>query len=180
MMQSEYLRSELSRRKSFIFKQLRIIVLAIRGFLNDKISSELQPDFLFSFYGYSCCSDSVSIAKLGLDQLFKTDNQKSGLSRKFFHGFSEARIAMKNQGRLYSRDRMIILFWSVMSFTWSYRNLIQSYMADQMSRPWYRNYRLPDYNAYCTCFHCSFQRYHRFSRLQHFRIIMTTHPILTF
>ena len=28
--------SELSKRKSFLIKQLRIIILAVRGFLNDK------------------------------------------------------------------------------------------------------------------------------------------------
>ncbi|MCX6330087.1 MAG: YihY/virulence factor BrkB family protein, partial [Bacteroidia bacterium] len=62
--------SELSKRKSFLIKQLRIIVLAVRGFLNNKIQLRASALTLYTLLSIiPVVAILLAIAKgFGLDE----------------------------------------------------------------------------------------------------------------
>ena len=137
--------SELSRRKSFIFKQLRIIVLAIRGFLNDKVQLRASALTFYSLLSVIPVAAIVfAIAKgFGLDQTLQDlIIKKSGSEQEVLSWLlQKARIAIeKTRGDYIAGIGMIILFWSVMSLLNHIESSFNHIWQISSSRPWYRKF----------------------------------------
>jgi membrane protein len=137
--------SELSRRKSFIFKQLRIIVLAIRGFLNDKVQLRASALTFYSLLSVIPVAAIVfAIAKgFGLDQTLQDlIIKKSGSEQEVLSWLlQKARIAIeKTRGDYIAGIGMIILFWSVMSLLDHIESSFNHIWQIRSSRPWYRKF----------------------------------------
>jgi membrane protein len=137
--------SELSRQKSILIKQLRIIVLAARGFSNDKV--QLQASAL-TFYSLLSVipvfAIAFAIAKgFGLDQ-----NLEQELSKNF-QSYQEvlnwllktSRNALDaTNGGYIAGVGVIILFWSVMSLLNNIESSFNHIWQIRSSRPWYRKF----------------------------------------
>ena len=137
--------SELSRRKSYIFKQLRIIVLAIRGFLNDKVQLRASALTFYSLLSVIPVAAIVfAIAKgFGLDQTLQDlIIKKSGSEQEVLSWLlQKARIAIeKTRGDYIAGIGMIILFWSVMSLLNHIESSFNHIWQISSSRPWYRKF----------------------------------------
>ena len=137
--------SELSRRKSYIFKQLRIIVLAIRGFLNDKVQLRASALTFYSLLSVIPVAAIVfAIAKgFGLDQTLQDlIIKKSGSEQEVLSWLlQKARIAIeKTRGDYIAGIGMIILFWSVMSLLDHIESSFNHIWQIRSSRPWYRKF----------------------------------------
>jgi len=137
--------SELSRRKSYIFKQLRIIVLAMRGFLNDKVQLRASALTFYSLLSVIPVAAIVfAIAKgFGLDQTLQDlIIKKSGSEQEVLSWLlQKARIAIeKTRGDYIAGIGMIILFWSVMSLLDHIESSFNHIWQIRSSRPWYRKF----------------------------------------
>jgi membrane protein len=137
--------SELSRRKSYIFKQLRIIVLAVRGFLNDKVQLRASALTFYSLLSVIPVAAIVfAIAKgFGLDQTLQDlIIKKSGSEQEVLSWLlQKARIAIeKTRGDYIAGIGMIILFWSVMSLLNHIESSFNHIWQISSSRPWYRKF----------------------------------------
>jgi membrane protein len=137
--------SELSRRKSYIFKQLRIIVLAVRGFLNDKVQLRASALTFYSLLSVIPIAAFVfAIAKgFGLDQTLQDlIIKKSGSEQEVLSWLlQKARIAIeKTRGDYIAGIGMIILFWSVMSLLNHIESSFNHIWQISSSRPWYRKF----------------------------------------
>lgn len=137
--------SELSRRKSYIFKQLRIIVLAVRGFLNDKVQLRASALTFYSLLSVIPVAAIVfAIAKgFGLDQTLQDlIIKKSGSEQEVLSWLlQKARIAIeKTRGDYIAGIGMIILFWSVMSLLNHIESSFNHIWQIRSSRPWYRKF----------------------------------------
>ena len=137
--------SELSRRKSYIFKQLRIIVIAIRGFLNDKVQLRASALTFYSLLSVIPVAAIVfAIAKgFGLDQTLQDlIIKKSGSEQEVLSWLlQKARIAIeKTRGDYIAGIGMIILFWSVMSLLNHIESSFNHIWQISSSRPWYRKF----------------------------------------
>jgi membrane protein len=137
--------SELSRRKSYIFKQLRIIVLAVRGFLNDKVQLRASALTFYSLLSVIPVAAIVfAIAKgFGLDQTLQDlIIKKSGSEQEVLSWLlQKARIAIeKTRGDYIAGIGMIILFWSVMSLLNHIESSFNHIWQIGSSRPWYRKF----------------------------------------
>jgi membrane protein len=137
--------SELSRRKSYIFKQLRIIVLAVRGFLNDKVQLRASALTFYSLLSVIPIAAIVfAIAKgFGLDQTLQDlIIKKSGSEQEVLSWLlQKARIAIENtRGDYLAGIGMIILFWSVMSLLNHIESSFNHIWQIRSSRPWYRKF----------------------------------------
>jgi len=131
---------------------------------------------------YSCCCDSVCNRQRlwSGSNSSRPDNQKIRVwAGSSFMASSESKDSYwKNQGRLYSRDRYDNTFLVCNVITWSYRKLIQFIYgrSDRHVHGTGNFTGLPDYNAYCTCFHCSFQPVSPVFQVTTLPIIWLTHP----
>ena len=112
--------SEISRGKTFLFKQLRIIVLAARGFLNDKVQMRASALTLYSLLSIiPIAAIAFAIAKgFGLDE-----NLKELITDKFQSQQEVLTWLLRNASNAIEETRggyiagvgMIVLFWSVMA-----------------------------------------------------------------
>jgi len=139
--------SELSRPRTFLIKQLRIIVIAARGFLNDKV--ELRASAL-TFYTLISIIPIVAIALaiakgFGLDQNLIAIITRS----KEFETYNELltplleRAIMTIQGthgEYIAGVGIIILFWSVVSLLSQIENSFNHIWQVSSSRAWYRKF----------------------------------------
>jgi membrane protein len=137
--------SELSRRKSYIFKQLRIIVLAARGFYNDKV--QLRASAL-TFYSLLSIIPIVAIV-FAIAKGFDVDNNiKVFIQEKFptqqenFKWLlTEAEIAIKGtSGGYMAGIGIIIFFWSVMSLLNNIESSFNHIWQIGTSRQWHRKF----------------------------------------
>jgi membrane protein len=137
--------SEISKRKSFILKQLRIIVLAARGFSNDKVN--LQASAL-TFYSLLSVIPVVAIAfaiakGFGLDQNLKQliidKFQSEQEVLKWLLQNAENAIA-QTKGAYIAGVGMIILFWSVMALLSHIESSFNHIWQIRSSRPWHRKF----------------------------------------
>ena len=129
--------SEISRGKTFLFKQLRIIVLAARGFSNDKVQLRASALTFYSLLSViPVAAIAFAIAKgFGLDQ-----NLKVLITEKFqahqevlnWLLLNATNAIQANKGWLYSRSWNDNPFLVGHVAARSYRKLIQSYMANQI------------------------------------------------
>ena len=137
--------SELSRRKSYIFKQLRIIILAARGFYNDKV--QLRASAL-TFYSLLSIIPIVAIV-FAIAKGFDVDNNiKVFIQEKFptqqenFKWLlTEAEIAIKGtSGGYMAGIGIIIFFWSVMSLLNNIESSFNHIWQIGTSRQWHRKF----------------------------------------
>jgi membrane protein len=137
--------SALSRRRSILIKQLRIIILAARGFSNDKVQVRASALTFYSLLSViPLIAIAFAIAKgFGLDQNLENDLVKN------FQGHEEvlnwllknARNALDaTKGGYIAGIGVVILFWSVMSLLDHIENSFNHIWEIRTSRPWYRKF----------------------------------------
>lgn len=130
--------SELSRKKTFIIKQLRIIVLTARGFSNDNV--QLRASAL-TFYSLLSIIPVVAIA-FAIAKGFGLDKNLEQEITNHFQSHQEvlnwvlinARNALQEtKGGYIAGVGIIVLIWSVMELL-NNIDIIQSYLADQNTK----------------------------------------------
>lgn len=137
--------SEISRTKSFIIKQLRIIVVAARGFAKDKV--ELRASAL-TFYSLLSIIPVVAIAfaiakGFGLDQNLEQLIVKELESQPEVLNWllQQARNALQEtRGGYIAGVGVIILFWSVISLLDQIEGSFNHIWQIRSSRVWYRKF----------------------------------------
>ncbi|MBW6500404.1 MAG: YihY/virulence factor BrkB family protein [Bacteroidales bacterium] len=137
--------SEISRRKSFVFKQLRIIVIAARGFINDKVQIRASA---LTFYSLLSIIPAAAIA-FAIAKGFGLDRNLEEIITREFQAHQEvlnwlltnARSAIQEtQGLYIAGAGTIILFWSVMSLLDHIEGSFNHIWQIRSSRPWYRKF----------------------------------------
>jgi membrane protein len=137
--------SEISKGKTFIFKQLRILLLAAKGFSNDKVALRASALTFYSLLSVIPIAAIVfAIAKgFGLDQTLqdqiikKSQNEQEVLSWLL----QNARTAIeKTSGGYIAGVGIIILFWSVMSLLNHIESSFNHIWQIRSSRPWLRKF----------------------------------------
>ncbi len=137
--------SEISRGKTFLFKQLRIIVLAARGFSNDKVQLRASALTFYSLLSViPVAAIAFAIAKgFGLDQ-----NLKVLITEKFqahqevlnWLLLNATNAIQATRGGYIAGVGMIILFWSVMSLLDHIESSFNHIWQIKSSRPWHRKF----------------------------------------
>jgi membrane protein len=139
--------SELSRQKTFLIKQLRIIVLAGRGFLNDKVQLRAASLTLYTLLSIiPVVAIALAIAKgFGLDQNLEDVITKS----KEFQSYKELLNPLLERARATVQDThggyiagvgVIILFWSVISLLGQIESSFNHIWQIKSARPWHRKF----------------------------------------
>lgn len=137
--------SDISRGKLFLFKQLRIIVLAARGFMKDKVQLRAASLTLYSLLAIiPVVAIAFAIAKgFGLDQ-----NLEQLLTREFQTQPEVLSWVLNKAGDALQQTRggymagigVIILFWSVISLLDQIESSFNHIWQISSSRPWYRKF----------------------------------------
>ena len=137
--------SDISKSKSFIIKQLRIIFLASRGFTNDRV---LLRASALTFYSLLSVIPVAAIA-FAIAKGFGLDQNLEQLITKEFQTHQEvaswllmnARNALQEtRGGYIAGVGIIILFWSVMSLLNQIESSFNHIWQIRSSRPWYRKF----------------------------------------
>lgn len=137
--------SDLSKRKTFLIKQLRIMVIAGRGFFNDKVQLRAASLTLYTLLSIvPIAAIAFAIAKgFGLDQnlesivLSKFSNYKELLQPLL----ARARQAIQETSTGYLAGiGIVILFWSVMSLLTQIESSFNHIWEVRSSRYWYRKF----------------------------------------
>lgn len=137
--------SDISKSKSFIFRQLRIFVLAARGFMNDKV--QLRASAL-TFYSLLSIIPVAAIA-FAIAKGFELDQKLTQLLSEEFQSqpevlnwiLSSATSALQEtRGGYIAGVGIIILFWSVMSLLDQIESSFNHIWQIKSSRPWYRKF----------------------------------------
>jgi membrane protein len=137
--------SEISKGKTLLVRQLRIIVLAARGFSNDKV--QLRASAL-TFYSLLSVIPVVAIAfaiakGFGLDQnLGQLITDKFQTNQELMKEILKiATTAIdETRGGYMAGIGVIILFWSVMSLLEHIESSFNHIWQIRSSRPWYRKF----------------------------------------
>lgn len=136
--------SEISRWKTFIFKQLRIFLLAAKGFSNDKVSLRASSLTFYSLLSViPVAAIAFAIAKgFGLDQNLMQIVGKSKVDKDVLNWLIEnASLAIdKTKGGYIAGIGVIILFWSVMSLLNHIESSFNHIWEIKSSRPWMRKF----------------------------------------
>jgi membrane protein len=137
--------SDISKVQSFIFRQLRIIVLAARGFLNDKVQLRASSLTLYTLLSIiPLAAIAFAIAKgFGLDQNLEQILIKEFKSQPEVLSWilKEARNALQEtRGGYIAGIGVVILFWSVMSLLDQIESSFNYIWQIGSSRPWYRKF----------------------------------------
>jgi len=137
--------SEISKGKTFVIKQLRIIMIAAKGFSNDKV--QLRASAL-TYYSLLSVIPVVAIA-FAIAKGFGLDQNLEELITKEFASHQEvlnwllqsARTALdQTRGGYLAGIGMVILFWSVMALLNHIENSFNHIWQIRSSRPWYRKF----------------------------------------
>jgi membrane protein len=137
--------SEISKGRSFVVKQLRIIVLATRGFNNDNV--QLRASAL-TFYSLLSIIPVAAIA-FAIAKGFNLDKTLENLIIEKFQSQQQvltflletSKSAIKEtRGGYIAGVGMIILFWSVMSLLNHIESSFNFIWQIRSSRPWYRKF----------------------------------------
>lgn len=137
--------SEISKGKTFILKQLRIFLLAAKGFTNDKVSLRASALTFYSLLSViPVAAIAFAIAKgFGLEANLKELIFQKFQSQEQVLTFmqTEAENALKaTQGGYIAGVGMIILFWSVMSLLNHIESSFNHIWQIKSSRPWMRKF----------------------------------------
>jgi membrane protein len=139
--------SELSKRKSFLIKQLRIIVIAARGFLTDKVQIRAAALTLYTLLSIiPVVAIALAIAKgFGLDQnlesiitMSKEFQSYSGILQPLLEKAKET--VQSTRGGYIAGVGVIILFWSVISLLNQIETSFNHIWQISTPRPWYRKF----------------------------------------
>lgn len=138
-------RKGLSKWESFFYKQLRILVLAGRGFTTDKV--QLRASAL-TFYSMLSLVPIVAIAfaiakGFGLDENLKqaiVENSQfqSEVTDWLLNNASSA--LEKTRGGYIAGIGIVVLFWSVVSLLENIENSFNHIWQVRIGRPWYRKF----------------------------------------
>lgn len=137
--------SDISRGRSFLIRQLRIIVLAARGFLNDRVQLRASSLTLYTLLSIiPVAAIAFAIAKgFGLDQnLAQTLTKEFQTQPEVLNWIlKESTDALqKTRGGYIAGVGVIILFWSVMSLLNQIESSFNHIWQIGSSRPWYRKF----------------------------------------
>jgi membrane protein len=137
--------SEISKGRIFVLKQLRIFILAVRGFSNDK--AQLRASAL-TFYSLLSVIPVAAIAfaiskGFGLDQklqqlLIDKFQSEQEVLKWLLQNASNA--IEKTKGGYIAGIGVIILFWSVMSLLNHIESSFNHIWQIRSARPWYRKF----------------------------------------
>jgi membrane protein len=138
-------KNEISRWESFIYKQLKIIILAARGFTKDKV--QLRASAL-TFYSLLSLIPLIAIAfaiakGFGLDtKLEQTiiENVRFGEDVTDFLLETSRSALERTSGGYIAGVGIVILFWSVMSLLENIENSFNHIWQVRTARPWYRKF----------------------------------------
>lgn len=138
-------KKEVNKWESFIYKQLRIIILAARGFANDKI--DLRASAL-TFYSLLSLVPVIAIAfaiakGFGLDKNLEQAIIENASFQPEVTEFllTNARSALeKTRGGYIAGVGMLILFWSVMSLLENIEKSFNHIWQVRTARVWYRKF----------------------------------------
>jgi membrane protein len=139
--------SELSKRKTFLIKQVRVLLMAGRNSLNDNV--ELRASAL-TFYTLLSIIPVIAIAfaiakGFGLDQNLESVITNS----KDFQSYSQILTPLLERARLTIQETrggyiagvgVIILFWSVISLLGQIESSLNHIWQISSSRAWYRKF----------------------------------------
>jgi membrane protein len=139
--------SKLSRRKTFLIKQLRIIVIAARGFAHDKVQLRASALTFYTLLSIiPVLAIGLAIAKgFGLDQ----DLESLITTSKEFQNYSDFLSPILERARLTVQETrggyiagvgVIILFWSVISLLGQIESSFNHIWQIKSSRAWYRKF----------------------------------------
>ena len=137
--------STLSKRRSIIVKQLRIIILSARGFSKNKVQIRASA---LTFYSVLSIVPLAAIA-FAIAKGFGIDQNLTQLLTKSLNSQQEvlqwilpiAQNALKaTNGGYIAGVGVIILFWSVMSLLNHIENAFNQIWEIRFSRPWYRKF----------------------------------------
>ena len=137
--------SDISKGRSFVFRQLRIIVLAARGFLNDRV--QLRASAL-TLYTMLSIIPFVAIA-FGIAKGFALDQKLQDVFAKEFQSQPEVLNWITNtataalqatSGGYIAGIGIIILIWSAMSLLDQIESSFNHIWQIESSRPWYRKF----------------------------------------
>ncbi|NMC37034.1 MAG: YihY/virulence factor BrkB family protein [Bacteroidales bacterium] len=137
--------SDISKGRSFLIKQVRIIVLAARGFMTDKVQLRASSLTFYSLLSIiPVAAIAFAIAKgFGLDQnleqlvIKELQTQPEVLNWLL----RQTRTALQEtKGGYIAGVGVIILFWSVMSLLDQIESSFNHIWQVASSRPWYRKF----------------------------------------
>jgi membrane protein len=137
--------TEISKWKVFLFRQLRIIVLAARGFTKDKV--QLRASAL-TFYSLLSIIPVIAIA-FAIAKGFGLDKNLEEIILTNFDMYQDmlipiltkARSAIdQTRGGYMAGIGVIILFWAVMSLLEHIESSFNHIWQIRSSRPWYRKF----------------------------------------
>jgi membrane protein len=139
--------SELSRRKTFLIKQLRIIVLVGRGFLDNKVMLRASALTFYTLVSIiPVVAIALAIAKgFGLDQNLESLITNSKVYLEYHEPLaplldSAKETIQQTKGGYLAGVGMIILFWSVISLLNQIETSFNHIWQISSSRPWYRKF----------------------------------------
>ena len=137
--------SEFSRWKTILIRQIRIIVLAARGFTNNKVQIRASALTFYSVLSVvPIAAIAFAIAKgFGLDQVLEQELIKDFKAQEEVLNWllTNARHALDaTKGGYIAGIGIIILFWSVMSLLNHIENSFNHIWQIRISRPWYRKF----------------------------------------
>jgi membrane protein len=137
--------SEISKGRIFFFKQLKIIMLAARGFYTDKV--QLRATAL-TFYSILAIVPVIAIA-FAIAKGFALDKNLEQLITNKFHAHQEViNWLLTNATNAIKETKsgpiagvgVILLFWSVMSLLNRIESSFNHIWQVRSSRPWYRKF----------------------------------------
>ncbi|MGQ9619873.1 MAG: YihY/virulence factor BrkB family protein [Bacteroidales bacterium] len=137
--------SELSKRKMWLIKQLRIITIAARGFVNNKVQVQASALTFYSLLSVvPLAAIAFAIAKgFGLDQNLEQEITKNFETQTEVLNWllTNARNALDaTKGGYMAGVGVLVLFWSVMSLLDSIESAFNNIWEIRSSRPWYRKF----------------------------------------
>ena len=137
--------SEIPKGKTVVIKQLRIIILAARGFFNHKVQIRAASLTLYSLLSViPIAAIAFAIAKgFGLDQNLEALIANEPQSQQKILGWlvQNAQSAIEEtRGGYIAGVGMIILFWSVMSLLGNVEETFNHIWHIRESRMWYRKF----------------------------------------
>jgi membrane protein len=137
--------SEISRGKTFLLKQLRIFVLAARGFSNDKVQLRASALTFYSLLSViPIAAIAFAIAKgFGLDQTLRELIIKKFETEQVVLDWllkNTTNAIESTKGGPVAGVGVVILFWSAMSLLDRIESSFNHIWQVRSSRPWYRKF----------------------------------------
>lgn len=137
--------SEISRGKTFLFRQIRIFILAARGFTTNKVQLQASALTLYTLLSII----PIAAIAFAIAKGFDLDKDLEKIVIEKFSSYQDmlgplltkARSAIDDtRGGYLAGVGMVILFWSVMSLLEHIESSFNNIWQVRSSRPWYRKF----------------------------------------